>query len=150
MPLPHLMTGSLFIIYWFLAALGLPGCTRAFTSWGKGELLSFGEQGILIVMASLVVGHELWARGLSSCGPRAYSSASSWTNNWTHVPCTGRGILNHWTTREVHPYNFILSSTSLKEHFPTTQSKLTIMSPCSDSLQWTHHSWSITILSVSP
>ena len=26
---------------------------------------------------------------------------SSWTGNGTHVPCIGRQILNHWTTREV-------------------------------------------------
>ena len=26
---------------------------------------------------------------------------SSQTEDWTHVPCTGRQILNHWTTREV-------------------------------------------------
>ena len=25
---------------------------------------------------------------------------SSWTRDWTHVPCIGRQILNHWTTRE--------------------------------------------------
>ena len=25
---------------------------------------------------------------------------SSRNMNWTHVPCTGRRILNHWTTRE--------------------------------------------------
>ena len=26
---------------------------------------------------------------------------SSWTRDWTYVPCIGRQILNHWTTREV-------------------------------------------------
>ena len=26
---------------------------------------------------------------------------SSWTRGQTHVPCVGRHILNHWTTREV-------------------------------------------------
>ena len=29
---------------------------------------------------------------------------SSWTRYQTHVPCIGRQILNHWTTREV-PYD---------------------------------------------
>ena len=28
---------------------------------------------------------------------------SSQTRNQTHVPCTGRQILNHWTTRKVPP-----------------------------------------------
>ena len=31
---------------------------------------------------------------------------SSQTRDRTHVPCTGRWILNHWTTREVPPYLF--------------------------------------------
>ena len=26
---------------------------------------------------------------------------SSWTRDWTHVPCIGRWMVNHWTTREV-------------------------------------------------
>ena len=26
---------------------------------------------------------------------------SSWPRDRTHVPCIGRRILNHWTTREV-------------------------------------------------
>ena len=59
---------------------------------------------------------------LFSCGARAshcisLSSSGTWAlgyvglavssqvgssrnMNWTHVPCTGRRILNHWTTRE--------------------------------------------------
>ena len=28
---------------------------------------------------------------------------SSWTRDRTHVPCTGRQILNHWTTRKNPP-----------------------------------------------
>ena len=28
---------------------------------------------------------------------------SFWTRDRTHVPCIGRWILSHWTTREVHP-----------------------------------------------
>ena len=35
------------------------------------------------------------------CGARAYHVESSWIRDWTHVPCTGRQVLNHWTTREV-------------------------------------------------
>ena len=27
--------------------------------------------------------------------------ASSWTSDQTHVFCTGRQILNHWTTKEI-------------------------------------------------
>ena len=41
-------------------------------------------------------------------------SESSWTRDQTHVPCIGRWILNHWTTREIpfswfltHPFRFL-------------------------------------------
>ena len=41
-----------------------------------------------------------WALGL--VGSVALQHVESSRNrNWTHVPCTGRHILNHWTTREV-------------------------------------------------
>ena len=50
-------------IYLFLAVLGLRFCARAFSSCGK--------RGPLAVAASLVVGHRLQTRRLSSCGARA-------------------------------------------------------------------------------
>ena len=34
---------------------------------------------------------------------------SSWAWNRIHVPCNGRRILSHWTTREVRALVFILS-----------------------------------------
>ena len=39
----------------------------------------------------------LWHMGLVA--PRHVKSF--WTRDQTHVPCTGRQILNHWTTREI-------------------------------------------------
>ena len=54
-----------------------------------------------------------WLLLLQSTGPRAHGFSrcsawvalqhveSSWTRDRTHVLCTGRQILNHWTTREV-------------------------------------------------
>ena len=53
-----------------------------------------------------------WAAHCSSfsCSPRALGPSglggpwhvgSSQARDWTHVPCPGRRILNHWTTREV-------------------------------------------------
>ena len=47
--------------------------------------------------------------GLSSCvtGPAApWHVESSQTRYQTHVPCTGRQILNHWTPREVQGDSF--------------------------------------------
>ena len=46
-------------IYLFLAALGLPCCPRAFSSYGEPELLFAAVRGLLIVVASLVVEHGL-------------------------------------------------------------------------------------------
>ena len=37
--------------------------------------------------------------GFSHCAPQHMES--SWTRDLTCVPCIGRQILNHWTTREV-------------------------------------------------
>ena len=53
------------------------------------------------------------AHGLSSCGtqallPRGTWDPSSLTRDRTCVPCIGRQILNHWTTREIR--NFALQS----------------------------------------
>ena len=38
---------------------------------------------------------------------------SSWTRNWTHVPCIGRQILNHWTTREHGKFLYSTSFSTL-------------------------------------
>ena len=48
-----------FIIYLFLAALGLRCCARAFSSWGERGLLFVAVHGLLIVVASLVAEHGL-------------------------------------------------------------------------------------------
>ena len=41
--------------------------------------------------------HWLWHAGLVA----SQHEETFWTRNWTHVPCIGRQILIHWTTREV-------------------------------------------------
>ena len=50
------------------------------------------EHGLSGAQASVVAVHEL------SC---PWHVESSWTRDRTHVPCIGRWILNHCTTREV-------------------------------------------------
>ena len=57
---------------------------------------------ILVVLSvfSLVEVHglsELWLLGLVVLS----HVESSPTSDWTHIPCIGKWILNHWTTREV-------------------------------------------------
>ena len=54
----------------------------------------------------LSTGLLLWCTGLAA--PRHVGS--SWTRVQTCVPCIGRQILNHWTTREVLLLNFRLDT----------------------------------------
>ena len=49
----------IYLIYLFLAALGLRCCTWAFSSYGERGLLFFAVRGLLIAVASLVVEHGL-------------------------------------------------------------------------------------------
>ena len=49
----------LFILFYFLAVLGLHCCTRAFSSCGERGLLFIAVHGILIAAASIVVEHGL-------------------------------------------------------------------------------------------
>ena len=47
-------------------------------------------------MGSRAQNQWLWHTGLGA----PQHVGSSQTRDWTHVPCIGRWILNHWTTRE--------------------------------------------------
>ena len=115
---------NLFILFiLFLAALGFCYCVQAFSSCSELGLLFVVVRRLLIAVAFLVVEHGLQARGLQqlwhmgsvvvslrlqSAGsvivhtglvaPRHVGS--SWTRAQTRVPCIGRWILNHCTTRE--------------------------------------------------
>ena len=113
-----------FLIYLFLAALGLCYCERAFSSCGEWGLLFIVVRGLLIAVASLVAEHglqapglqelwltgsgvqaqQLWCKGLVA--PRHVGSSR--TRARTCVPGTGRRILNHCATREAHELSTIL------------------------------------------
>ena len=85
-----------------MAVLGLCLCARAFSSCGKWGPLFTVVCGPLTIVASLVAEHRLQTRRLSSCGSRAELRhvGSSQTRARTRIPCIGRQILNHCTTRE--------------------------------------------------
>ena len=51
--------------------LGLRFCVRAFSSCGEWEPLFIAVRGPLTIAVSLVAGHRLQMRRLSSCGSRA-------------------------------------------------------------------------------
>ena len=88
-----------------MAALGLPCCVQAFSSCSEYGLLSgYSAQASycgsfsrrraqpLGPVGSVVVAHWL---------SFPWHVKSSRTREQTCVPCTGRWVLNHWTTREV-------------------------------------------------
>ena len=63
-------------------------------------------RGLFIAVAPLVAEHRLWARRFVVAVHRLSCSLASEifssTRGRTHVVFTGRQILNHWTSREVH------------------------------------------------
>ena len=88
-----------------MAALGLCCCMLAFSSFCKRELLSRCG-----VQASHCGGFSSRRAHALECGLLPLRCMGlvvqqhvefSQTRGQTHVTCTGRQILNHWTTREV-------------------------------------------------
>ena len=99
-------------IYLFLAAMGLRCCVWAFSGCGERGLLFVAVNGLLIAVTSLVAEHrlqQLWLMGSRAQAQQLWLTGlvaprhvgSSRTRARTCVPCTGRQILNHCTTREV-------------------------------------------------
>ena len=67
-----------FLIYLFMAVLGLRFCARAFSSCGKRGSLFITVRGPLTIMASLVAEHRLQTHRLSNCGSRAQLLRGMW------------------------------------------------------------------------
>ena len=80
-----------FIDYFWLHEVFTVAC-RLSLAVVSGGYSRVGVQGLLIVVASLVVAHGL------SC-PEA--CGTSQTRDWTNDPCVDRQTPNQWTTREV-------------------------------------------------
>ena len=60
----HVHIFSILLFFFFLAALGLRCCARAFSSCGERGMLFVAVRGLLIAVSSLVGEHELYVRGL--------------------------------------------------------------------------------------
>ena len=67
-----------FLIYLFMAVLGLRFCARTFSSCGKRGPLFIAVRGPLTVVASLVAEHRLQTRRLSNCGSWAQLLRGMW------------------------------------------------------------------------
>ena len=89
----------------FLDVLSLCCCTWTFSSCGEQSLLPSCSAQVSLWWLLLLQKTSARATGFSSCGEQALVALrhvkSSRTRDWTHGPCTGRRILNPWTTREV-------------------------------------------------
>ena len=101
-----------YLFIYFLAALGLRCCVRAFSSCGKWGYSSLQCMGFSLWWLLLLRSTGSRHAGFSSCGTWAQQLwrmglvtprhvGSSRTRARTHVPCISRQILNHCTTREV-------------------------------------------------
>ena len=92
------------IFFFFLVVLGLRCCVPALSSCSEpGLLSSCGAQtshcgGFSCGGGSRVLAQQLRHSGFSC--PRHVRP--SWTRDQTCVPCIGRRIRIHWTTKEVH------------------------------------------------
>ena len=109
--------------FFFLAALGLRCCARAFSSCGERGYSLLRCVGFSLRWLLLLQSTGCRRTGFSSCGTRAQQLwlvgsraqpqqlwctglvaprhvGSSRTRAQTRVPCIGRRILNHCTTRE--------------------------------------------------
>ena len=108
----------IYFIYLFLAVLGLCCYARAFSSCGEWRLLFVAMQWLLLLrsMGCRCVGfsscstraRQLWLTGSRAQAQQLWHTGlvaprhvgSSRTRVRTHVPCIGRQILKHCTTRE--------------------------------------------------
>ena len=116
-----------FVYLFSLAVLGLRCCVWAFSGCSERGLLSS-------------CGAQASRGGFSRCRTQALGSRAQWlwrtgfvapwhvgssqTRDRTHVPCLGRWILNHWTTREVlHIFlSFVLEcSLIIQKQFKTSE-----------------------------
>ena len=121
----------IYLIYLFLAALGLCCCAWAFSSCGEvsGGYSSLHCMGFSLLWLLFVAEQGSRHVGFSSCGTwaqqlwlvvsRAQAQqlwcmglvvlqhvGSSQTRARTHAPCIGRWFLNHCATREAHACMF--------------------------------------------
>ena len=86
-------------LFLFLAILGFPCSLQAFSSncWEPGCSLLQGTEGLL--QPRPLLPRSTGSRLTGSVAP--WHVESSWTRDWTRVPCIGRQILIHCATREV-------------------------------------------------
>ena len=139
---------NLFFYFWLhWVFIAVPGLSLAEASGGYFSLWCVGFSLwwlLLCSMGSRRAGFSsrgTWAQQLWLTGTRAQAQqlwhtglvslrhvGSSWTRDQTCVPCIGRGILNHWTTREVPRHKCILPKVSKASATSWPPSLISLMS----------------------
>ena len=107
----HFFNPAFFFFNLVLPALGLRCCVWAFSSCSKRGLFLVVVCGLLIAVASLVAEQHV---------------GSSQTRAQTRVPCIGRRILNHCTTREV-PLIQLLKTSCGRSHSTQANAELIVL-----------------------
>ena len=119
----------------FLAALGLCCCMWAFSSCGELGLLFITVLSFSFWWLLLLQNMGFRYAGINSCSIQAQSLRLAGSVVVVHrlscsatcaiipdrIPCIGRWILNHWTTREVSLVSFILSCICSARHIVDIQ-----------------------------
>ena len=85
-------------------------------------IFSFLKTLISLSGFSLVVACRLCCWGTQVWLSIGVWDLSSLTKGQTHIPCIGRQVLNHWTTREVPHFYFILFHPHFQCHLPLRHS----------------------------
>ena len=91
-----------FLLRWLLLVWSMGSRPTGFSSCG-----TWAQQ--LWLTGSRAQAQQLWLMGLAA----PQHVGSSWTRTRTRVPCIGRQILNHCTTREVLPCHFFFKVSTL-------------------------------------
>ena len=100
-----------------MAVLGLRFCARAFSSCGKRGPLFIAVHGPLTIAASLVAGHRLQTRRLSSCGSRAQLLCGMWDLPRPGLEPVSPALAGRFSTTAPpgKPYFFIFDHLSLQD-----------------------------------
>ena len=105
------------------------------TRWRAGSLRASRCMGLLLLrtMGSRGLAQLLWRMGLVALWP----VGSSWTRDRTCVPCVGRRILIHCSSREVPAHTLL--NTTLVESTPRPQFLYIVNVSVSSSQSFLHH-----------
>ena len=117
--------------YLFSATSGLSWVTwdLSLRRVGFSPVVARGLQSVWVQQLRCA-GSVVAVRRLFSCGPRAQLPCGMWdlsspTRDRTRVPCFGRRILNHWTTKEVPSFFCVCNTLFTKTGFRPDLSTLT-------------------------